>query len=72
MVFRFGTFELDPVLGVLRHDGLRVRLSDKPFRLLNLLVECPRQILNHEQIRQCLWGSDTLVDFGGNVSVILA
>jgi TolB-like protein/DNA-binding winged helix-turn-helix (wHTH) protein/Tfp pilus assembly protein PilF len=72
MVFRFGTFELDTVLGVLRHDGLRVRLSDKPFRLLNLLVECPGQIVNHEQIRQRLWGSDTFVDFEGNLSVILA
>lgn len=72
MLFRFGTFELDTVLGVLRHDGLRVRLSDKPFRLLNLLVERPGQIVNHEQIRQRLWGSDTFVDFEGNVSVILA
>ena len=72
MIFRFGTFELDTVLGVLRHDGLRVRLSDKPFQLLNLLVEHQGKIVSRDAVRQRLWGAETFVDFEGNVSVTLA
>ena len=72
MIFRFGTFELDTVLGVLRHDGLRVRLSDKPFQLLNLLVEHQGKIVSRDEVRQRLWGAETFVDFEGNVSVTLA
>lgn len=72
VIFRFGTFELDTVLGVLRHDGLRVRLSDKPFQLLNLLVEHQGKIVSRDEVRQRLWGAETFVDFEGNVSVTLA
>jgi DNA-binding winged helix-turn-helix (wHTH) protein len=59
-------------LGVLRHDGLRVRLSDKPFQLLNLLVEHQGKIVSRDAVRQRLWGAETFVDFEGNVSVTLA
>jgi TolB-like protein/DNA-binding winged helix-turn-helix (wHTH) protein/Tfp pilus assembly protein PilF len=71
MVFQFGTFELDTVSGDLRQNGFRVRLSDKPFQLLALLVERRGTIVNREQVRERLWGSNTFVDFDGNLSVIL-
>jgi TolB-like protein/DNA-binding winged helix-turn-helix (wHTH) protein/Tfp pilus assembly protein PilF len=71
MVFHFGTFELDTVSGDLRQNGFRVRLSDKPFQLLALLVEHRGTIVNREQVRERLWGSNTFVDFDGNLSVIL-
>src|SRR6266852_5148402 len=71
MVFQFGTFELDTVSGDLRQNGLRVRLADKPFQLLALLVERRGTIVNREQVRARLWGSNTFVDFEGNLSVIL-
>jgi TolB-like protein/DNA-binding winged helix-turn-helix (wHTH) protein/Tfp pilus assembly protein PilF len=71
MVFRFGTFELDNVSGELRKDGSHIRLADKPFQLLSLLVEHPGTIVNREQVRERLWGSNTFVDFDGNLSVIL-
>lgn len=71
MVFRFGTFELDTVSGDLRQNGLRVRLADKPFQLLALLIECRGTIVNREQVRERLWGRNTFVDFEGNLSVIL-
>ena len=71
MVFQFGTFELDTVSGDLRQNGLRVRLADKPFQLLALLVERRGTIVNREQVRERLWGSNTFVDFEGNLSVIL-
>jgi TolB-like protein/DNA-binding winged helix-turn-helix (wHTH) protein/Tfp pilus assembly protein PilF len=72
MLFRFGTFELDNVAGELRKDGSHIRLPDKPFQLLNLLVEHHGTIVNREQVRERLWGSNTFVDFDGNLSVILA
>jgi TolB-like protein/DNA-binding winged helix-turn-helix (wHTH) protein/Tfp pilus assembly protein PilF len=71
MVFQFGTFELDSLSGDLRQNGLRVRLADKPFQLLALLVERRGTIVNREQVRERLWASNTFVDFEGNLSVIL-
>jgi TolB-like protein/DNA-binding winged helix-turn-helix (wHTH) protein/Tfp pilus assembly protein PilF len=71
MVFQFGTFELDSLSGDLRQNGLRVRLADKPFQLLTLLVERRGTVVNREQVRERLWASNTFVDFEGNLSVIL-
>jgi len=71
MVFQFGAFELDTVSGDMRQNGLRIRLADKPFQLLVLLVERRGTIVNREQVRERLWGSNTFVDFEGNLSVIL-
>ena len=38
MIVRFGPFELDRAAGELRKDGGRLRLQDKPLRVLDALV----------------------------------
>jgi DNA-binding winged helix-turn-helix (wHTH) protein len=72
VIFQFGTFELETVSGELRQKGSRVGLADKPFQLLKLLVENRGTIVNREQVKERLWGSNTFVDFEGNLGVILA
>jgi len=60
---RFGAFEMDAASGVLRKGGIAVKLHPQPFRVLQLLVENPGQPVTREEIRHCLWGENTFVDF---------
>jgi TolB-like protein/DNA-binding winged helix-turn-helix (wHTH) protein len=70
-VVRFGLFELDLQAGQLRKNGHRVRLSQKSFQLLAILLERPGEVFTREELRQRLWSADVFVDFdhGLNKSV---
>jgi len=60
---RFATFELDPESGELRKQGLKVRLQEQPFQVLQILLEHPGKIVTREELQQRVWPSDTFVDF---------
>ena len=62
-VVRFGAYEADLVSGELRKSGMRIRLQEKPFQVLALLLERAGQMVTREQLRDRLWPSDTFVDF---------
>jgi DNA-binding winged helix-turn-helix (wHTH) protein/Tol biopolymer transport system component len=62
-VTRFAEFELDGVSGELRKAGVSLRIQPQPFRVLQLLVERPGQIVTREEIQRCLWGDNTFVDY---------
>lgn len=59
----FGAFELDAASGELRKAGITVKLHPQPFRVLQLLLEHSGQPVTREDIRRCLWGDNTFVDF---------
>lgn len=59
----FGPFELDPAAGELRRNGVRVRLSGQPFRILLLLLAHPAELVTREQLREEIWTAATFVDF---------
>ena len=59
----FGTFDLDLDTGELRRAGIRLKLQDKPFQLLAMLVERPGELVSREQVCKRLWPADTFVDF---------
>jgi DNA-binding winged helix-turn-helix (wHTH) protein/Tfp pilus assembly protein PilF/TolB-like protein len=63
VVIRFGAFELDAAAGELRKSGILLKLHPQPLRVLLLLAERPGQIVTREEIRHCLWGDNTFVDF---------
>lgn len=67
-VVRFGVFQLDPHAGRLLRNGRVVRLKPQPFKLLELLVSRPGELVTREEIRDALWGSDTFVDFEQGVN----
>jgi cholera toxin transcriptional activator len=62
-IVSFGAFEADLVSGELRKNGLRIRLQEKPFQVLSLLLERAGQMVTREELRDRLWPSDTFVDF---------
>lgn len=60
---RFGEFELDLQTRELRKDGRTFSLQEKPFQVLALLLARPGQLVTRDELRECLWSSDTFVDF---------
>ena len=67
-VICFGQFELDGASGELRKAGISLKIRPQPFRVLQLLAERPRQIVSRDEIRKCLWGGNTFVDFDGGIN----
>jgi TolB-like protein len=62
-IIRFSTFELDVRAGELRKLGVRIKLQEQPFRILEMLLANPGKLVTREQLRNRLWPSDTFVDF---------
>lgn len=67
-VYRFGVFRLDLRRGELWRSGRRVRLQDKPYQLLLVLLEHPGEIVAREAVRQRLWATDTFIEFGNGLN----
>jgi DNA-binding winged helix-turn-helix (wHTH) protein/Tfp pilus assembly protein PilF len=54
---RFGTFEVDFRNRELRNRGMRIRLQEKPFRILELLLQRSGELVTREELFQHLWPS---------------
>ena len=61
-VIRFGAFEVDLDSHELRKHGLRVRLEEKPFQILKLLLEHSGSLVTRSALRERLW-PDTVVGY---------
>ena len=66
--YKFGVFAVDTRSGELRKGGVRVKLQERPFRLLAALVAKPGELVTREELRQSLWPEGTFVDFDHNIS----
>jgi DNA-binding winged helix-turn-helix (wHTH) protein/TolB-like protein/tetratricopeptide (TPR) repeat protein len=62
-VVRFGLFELELRASELRRRGVKVRLADQPFQILQVLLEHPGEVVTRDELRQRLWPADTFVEF---------
>jgi TolB-like protein/DNA-binding winged helix-turn-helix (wHTH) protein/Flp pilus assembly protein TadD len=60
---RFGVFEADLRTGELHKQGLKIKLQDRPFQILVLLLERPCELVTRQELRERLWPADTFVDF---------
>jgi tetratricopeptide (TPR) repeat protein len=65
-------FELDRTSREIRDRGRRIRLSEKPFRVLEALVEARGEVVSRESLRTRLWSDDTFVDFDNNLNSAVA
>lgn len=70
-VVRFGVFEADMRTGELRERGRKVRLQEKPFQTLALLVEKAGDVVTREELRERLWPADTFVEFDANLNTAI-
>jgi len=60
---RFGPYLADLRAGELRKNGLKIRLQEKPLRVLALLAEHQGELVTREELKKQLWAQDTFVDF---------
>jgi DNA-binding winged helix-turn-helix (wHTH) protein len=64
----FDVFEVDLRSAELRKPGSKLRLQDKPFQILTLLLEHPGDVVTREQLRRRLWPNGIVVDFEHNIN----
>jgi TolB-like protein len=64
---RFGTFEIDLRSCELRKQGVRIRLEEKPFRVLVELLEHAGGVVTRKALQQKLW-PDTHVGYDQNLN----
>lgn len=63
LIVRFGVYEADLAAGELRKNGLKVKLQEKPFEIMTILLEHAGEVVSREQLHKRLWPVDTFVDF---------
>lgn len=68
---RFGEIEVDLLERELRRQGLKVRLNERPFQVLCLLLESAGQIVRREDFQQRIWPAAMNVDFDANLNTAL-
>jgi DNA-binding winged helix-turn-helix (wHTH) protein len=61
-LLRFGPFELNKSRRALFRNGIRLKLQQQPFSVLELLIERAPSIVPREDIRQRIWGDGVHVD----------
>src|SRR5437773_5202266 len=54
-ILRFGVFEVDLHSRELRKRGLRMKIQQKPFQFLELLLEQPGELISRKEIAERLW-----------------
>jgi len=67
-IARFGLYEADLGARELRREGTKVKLQDRPFDVLTILIERPGEVISREEFRQRLWPADTFVDFDSSLN----
>lgn len=67
--FRFGEFEADFRAGEIRRAGQRIKLQDQPFKILQILLENPGDVVSREELQSRIWPDDSYGDFDHAVNV---
>ena len=65
---RFGPFEIDLRAGELRKHGIKIKLREQSFQVLQLLLEHPSDVVTREDLRARLWPPGVFVDFENNLN----
>lgn len=71
-VIRFGEFEVDLSSRQLRKQGQTVRLQEKPFEALTVLLEKAGEIVSRDELRTRLWPDINHGDLDHNLNVCVA
>ncbi len=66
-IVRFSIFEVDLESRELRKQGQRLRLEEKPFLILEMLLQRPGGVVTRRSLREKLW-PDTHVRFDQNLN----
>ena len=59
---RFGAFEADLPSGEVRKSGSRIKLQDQPFKVLQILLEHPGDLVTRKELQSRIWPEDSFGD----------
>jgi len=71
-VIRFAAYEVDLLSGELRKSGVRIKLQQQPYKLLEILLGRPGQVVTREELRSRIWPAESFGDFDQAVNVAVA
>jgi Tol biopolymer transport system component/DNA-binding winged helix-turn-helix (wHTH) protein len=71
-MLKFGPYVVDLTAGEVRKNGSRIRLQEKPLRVLALLAERQGQLVTREELRNRLWPEETFVDFEAGLNTAVS
>lgn len=54
---------MDPRLGLLRKNGVRIHCQEQPLQVLTVLAERPGELVSREELRRRVWPQNTFLDF---------
>ena len=66
---QFADFEADFRAGELYRDGRKIKIQERPFKILSILLESPGEVVTREELRNRIWPADTFVDFDHSLAV---
>ena len=66
---RFGIFEADLHMGEVRKAGVRIKLQEQPFKVLQILLEQPGKLVTREELQSRIWPEESYGDFDHAVNV---
>jgi len=69
---QFGPYLVDFHTGELRKNGSRIRLQEKPLRVLALLAERQGELVSREELKKHLWPDDTFVEFEAGLNTAVS
>ncbi len=65
---QFGPFTADLRTGELLKYGIHIKLQERPFVLLAMLLDKSGEVVTREEMRARLWPDGTFVDYDNNIS----
>jgi TolB-like protein len=71
-IIEFGAYEADLKSGELRRHGLKIKLRDKSFGLLAMLLEHPGEVVRRDELSKGLWAPGEFVDFENNLNAAVS
>jgi TolB-like protein len=66
-LIHFGAFTVDLHAHELYKHSRKIKLQEKPFRVLEILLERPGELVTRAELTKTLWSPDTFVDFDHNL-----
>src|SRR5215469_541774 len=69
---KFGVYEVDLDEGEVRKSGIRIKVQHQPFKVLQVLLEHPGELVSRDQLHNRIWPGSSYGDFDQAVNVAVA
>ena len=66
---QFRDFEVDLRAGELYRCGHKIKIQQRPFQVLSILLQNAGEVVTREELRQQVWPADTFVGFDHSLAV---